>query len=117
MNIIYSGTRNVVAECLGKLTLIHPTRLLPELKAHLQSASSLVRSTVVTAAKFTITDQAQPIDCLLREHFGDFLDLIEVSVLCLTSLMVFLHYLSHYCCCHTVASLWLDYICTYLFIY
>jgi len=71
------GTRNVVAECLGKLTLIHPIRLLPELKAHLQSASSLVRSTVVTAAKFTITDQAQPIDCLLREHFGDFLDLIE----------------------------------------
>lgn len=26
------GTRNVVAECLGKLTLVDPLRLLPQLK-------------------------------------------------------------------------------------
>lgn len=71
------GTRNVVAECLGKLTLIHPSRLLPELKSHLQSPSPLVRSTVVTAAKFTISDQPQSIDPLLRDNFGDFLELIQ----------------------------------------
>lgn len=51
------GTRNVVAECLGKLTLIDPPNLLPKLKGHLESGSPLARSTVVTAMKFTISDQ------------------------------------------------------------
>lgn len=51
------GTRNVVAECLGKLTLIDPTTLLSELKTYLNSESPLARSTVVTAMKFTISDQ------------------------------------------------------------
>ena len=51
------GTRNVVAECLGKLTLINPTELLPKLKSYLTSPSALTRSTVVTAVKFTISDQ------------------------------------------------------------
>lgn len=31
------GTRNVVAECLGKLTLIDPETLLPRLKGYLLS--------------------------------------------------------------------------------
>lgn len=51
------GTRNVVAECLGKLTLIDPTNLLPKLKRSLNSPSPLMRTTVVTAVKFTISDQ------------------------------------------------------------
>lgn len=33
------GTRNVVAECLGKLTLIDPETLLPRLKGYLQSGN------------------------------------------------------------------------------
>ena len=51
------GTRNVVAECLGKLTLIDPPSLLPKLKSNLCSGSALIRSTVITAVKFTISDQ------------------------------------------------------------
>lgn len=51
------GTRNVVAECLGKLALISPVELLPKLKSHLARPSALMRSTVVTAVKFTISDQ------------------------------------------------------------
>lgn len=51
------GTRNVVSECLGKLTLIDPPNLLSNLKQHLSSQSPLTRSTVVTAIKFTISDQ------------------------------------------------------------
>ena len=37
------GTRNVVAECLGKLTLVDPLRLLPQLKVcvNLQTFESL----------------------------------------------------------------------------
>ena len=53
------GTRNVVAECLGKLTLIDPPTLLPKLKEHLKTSSPLIRATVVTAVKFTISDQVR----------------------------------------------------------
>ncbi|XP_050760327.1 cullin-associated NEDD8-dissociated protein 1-like isoform X3 [Gymnogyps californianus] len=60
------GTRNVVAECLGKLTLVNPSELLPRLKKQLSSGSPHARSTVVTAIKFTIADQPQPIDALLK---------------------------------------------------
>lgn len=51
------GTRNVVAECLGKLTLINPVELLPKLKSYLTKNSSMTRSTVISAIKFTISDQ------------------------------------------------------------
>uniref|UniRef100_A0A4W6DBM6 TATA-binding protein interacting (TIP20) domain-containing protein n=1 Tax=Lates calcarifer TaxID=8187 RepID=A0A4W6DBM6_LATCA len=51
------GTRNLVAECLGKLTLVNPAQLLPRLKQQLKAGSPLARSTVVTAIKFTIVDQ------------------------------------------------------------
>ncbi|XP_013401957.1 LOW QUALITY PROTEIN: cullin-associated NEDD8-dissociated protein 1-like [Lingula anatina] len=71
------GTRNVVAECLGKLTLIDPNNLLPELQKHLTSPSALTRSTVVTAVKFTISDQPQTIDSLLRGCIGEFLNTIH----------------------------------------
>ncbi|KAG8232409.1 hypothetical protein J437_LFUL013981 [Ladona fulva] len=51
------GTRNVVAECLGRLTLVDPAALLPRLQESLSSESPLMRTTVVTAVKFTISDQ------------------------------------------------------------
>lgn len=51
------GTRNVVAECLGKLTLLDPEHLIKNLESYLDCPSPLARSTVVTAIKFTITDQ------------------------------------------------------------
>ncbi|KAK1906373.1 Cullin-associated NEDD8-dissociated protein 1 [Dissostichus eleginoides] len=71
------GTRNVVAECLGKLTLIDPETLLPRLKGYLLSGSSYARSSVVTAVKFTISDHPQPIDPLLKNCIGDFLKTLE----------------------------------------
>ena len=55
------GTRNVVSECLGKLTLMDPQDLLSKLKQSLTSQSALTRSTVVTAIKFTISDQVRGI--------------------------------------------------------
>jgi len=71
------GTRNVVAECLGKLCLMSPAALLPKLKASLTSPSALMRTTVVTAMKFTISDQPQPIDQLLRAEIGNFLTTLK----------------------------------------
>ena len=80
------GTRNVVAECVGKLALVHPQTLLPKLQENLSSSSCFVRSTVVTALKYTISDQPQPIDGLLHSCIGEFLSTIGdpdlVSVLC-----------------------------------
>ncbi|PSN42416.1 Cullin-associated NEDD8-dissociated protein 1 [Blattella germanica] len=71
------GTRNVVAECLGKLTLIDPASLLPRLQESLVSDSALMRTTVVTSVKFTISDQPQAIDPLLRQSIGEFLRTLQ----------------------------------------
>ncbi|XP_069387871.1 cullin-associated NEDD8-dissociated protein 2 [Paralichthys olivaceus] len=71
------GTRNLVAECLGKLTLVDPAQLLPRLKQQLKAGSALARSTVVTAIKFTIVDQPAPIDSLLKDCIGDFLKMLQ----------------------------------------
>ncbi|ROI83697.1 Cullin-associated NEDD8-dissociated protein 1 [Anabarilius grahami] len=71
------GTRNIVAECLGKLTLVSPSELLPRLKKQLSSGSPLSRSTVVTAVKFTIVDHPMPIDSLLKGCIGDFLKTLQ----------------------------------------
>nr|CAG4644545.1 EOG090X00HY [Leptodora kindtii] len=71
------GTRNVVAECLGKLTLTDPEGLLPRLRSALNSHSALMRTTIVTAVKFTISDQQQSIDPLLKQSMADFLHTLQ----------------------------------------
>lgn len=71
------GTRNVVAECLGKLTLIDPVTLLPRLQESLKSPSALMRTTTITAVKFTISDQPQQIDIMLKQCMGNFLVALE----------------------------------------
>ncbi|KAJ6648464.1 Cullin-associated NEDD8-dissociated protein 1 [Pseudolycoriella hygida] len=67
------GSRNVVAECLGKLVLVNPDELLPCLQQALHSQSAMMRTAVVSAIKFTISDQPQPIDGMLRQCIGQFL--------------------------------------------
>ncbi len=67
------GSRNVVAECLGKLVLVNPEELLPRLQQALRSESALMRTAVVSAVKFTISDQPQAIDPMLKQSIGQFL--------------------------------------------
>ncbi|CAG8621887.1 9155_t:CDS:2, partial [Scutellospora calospora] len=74
---IEEGTRGVVAECLGKLTLANPNKFLPELQKRLRSDSAQTRGTVVTAIKFTFINQGQEYDELLRPLIVDFLSLIQ----------------------------------------
>ncbi|XP_061388341.1 cullin-associated NEDD8-dissociated protein 1 [Musca vetustissima] len=71
------GSRNVVAECLGKLVLVNPEELLPRLQEALKSESPLMRTVVVSAVKFTISDQPQQIDLLLKQNIGKFLFLLR----------------------------------------
>lgn len=70
------GTRNVVSECLGKLTAYRPAELLRRLLDSLQNDykdNPLARATIVAAIKFTISDQPQEIDIVLRSCIGEFL--------------------------------------------
>ncbi|MFH4982087.1 hypothetical protein AB6A40_008796 [Gnathostoma spinigerum] len=71
------GTRNVVAECLGKLCLIHPQILLPRLKACVNSSSAYMRASAVTAVKFLIVEQWTAIDDLLQSSMSDFLKAVN----------------------------------------
>jgi cullin-associated NEDD8-dissociated protein 1 len=71
------GTRNVVAECLGKLALLNPNDLLPEFTNRIATGSPFTRSTLVTALKFGITDKPQPLDQVLLPHIGKFLELLK----------------------------------------
>uniref|UniRef100_A0A0R3RXJ3 TIP120 domain-containing protein n=1 Tax=Elaeophora elaphi TaxID=1147741 RepID=A0A0R3RXJ3_9BILA len=67
------GTRNVVAECLGKLCLVHPEQLLQRLKKCVTSPNPFMRATAVTAVKFLIVEQWTAIDDLLQSSMTHFL--------------------------------------------
>jgi len=71
------GTRNVVAECLGKLSLSYPDQLLPKLRELAKSNAVPIRATAVNALKFTITDHSHSIDKALIPIFSDFLVLVQ----------------------------------------
>ncbi|KAH9279556.1 Cullin-associated Nedd8-dissociated protein 1 [Echinococcus granulosus] len=53
------GTRNTVAECLGRVTLLQPAELVPRLHAELKSpnsaSDSTIRCTLVTAFKYLLS--------------------------------------------------------------
>jgi len=67
------GTRNVVAECLGKITLFKPIEFLPLLQQNLQHPNAQMRNTIVTAIKFTMSDQPSAMDAHLAPVMADFL--------------------------------------------
>ena len=62
------------------------------LKENLSSLSAYVRGTVVTAFKYTISDQPQPIDHLLRNCITDFMETLGdpelVSIASITLLYI-----------------------------
>ena len=71
------GPRNLVSECLGRLTLMDPHTHLSKLREQVRSVDPLTRCTVVTAVKFTLITEAHPIDALLRGCIGEFLNAIH----------------------------------------
>ncbi|RCN27195.1 HEAT repeat protein [Ancylostoma caninum] len=77
--MIFGNYRNVVAECLGKLCVIDPHGLLPELKNLVVSPSARVRSAAVTAVKFMISDEKRPVDAVLQQCIGEFLQTMTDS--------------------------------------
>ncbi|KAJ3188217.1 Cullin-associated NEDD8-dissociated protein 1 [Gaertneriomyces sp. JEL0708] len=74
-------TRNIIAECLGKLSLSQPGQFLPDLQSRLSSSSPQTRATVVSAIRYTFTARVERenYDDLLRPLIIDFLRLVQDS--------------------------------------
>jgi len=54
------GTRNVVAECLGKLVPTDPAKLVATLQGSLDDSHADTRATIVSGFKFAISDHMKP---------------------------------------------------------
>eukprot|EP00761_Pharyngomonas_kirbyi_P004558 gb/GECH01004563.1/.p1 GENE.gb/GECH01004563.1/~~gb/GECH01004563.1/.p1 ORF type:complete len:1516 (+),score=434.63 gb/GECH01004563.1/:1-4548(+) len=73
------GVRNIVAECLGKSALVDPESVFPMIKEALSSGNEHKRSTVVSAMKYTITEQEQKVDDMLNKDITTFTNLLTKS--------------------------------------
>ncbi|XP_047046151.1 cullin-associated NEDD8-dissociated protein 1-like [Lolium rigidum] len=73
------GVRNVVAECLGKIALIEPNRLIPALKERTSSPAANTRATVAIAIKYSIVERPGKIDPIMYSEISTFLMLIKDS--------------------------------------
>ncbi|KAF2294067.1 hypothetical protein GH714_007230 [Hevea brasiliensis] len=71
------GVRNVVAECLGKIALIEPAKLVPALKVRTTSPAAFTRATVVIAVKYSIVERPEKIDEIIYPEISSFLLLIK----------------------------------------
>jgi len=74
------GTRQVVAECLGKLAIAHPADVVPTLQERIKDKSPHTRSTVLGAAKFALSvEKLQAVDKALQPILTTFLDGLKDS--------------------------------------
>ncbi|XP_057530355.1 cullin-associated NEDD8-dissociated protein 1 [Amaranthus tricolor] len=71
------GVRNVVAECLGKIALIEPVKLVSALKMRTASPAGFTRATAVTAIKYSLVERPEKIDEILHPEISSFLMLIK----------------------------------------
>uniref|UniRef100_A0A804P458 Cullin-associated NEDD8-dissociated protein 1 n=1 Tax=Zea mays TaxID=4577 RepID=A0A804P458_MAIZE len=73
------GVRNVVAECLGKISLIEPKKLVPALEVRTSSPAANTRATVAIAIKYSIVERPEKIDEIMYSKISTFLMLIKDS--------------------------------------
>ncbi|OAV91609.1 hypothetical protein PTTG_04239 [Puccinia triticina 1-1 BBBD Race 1] len=79
-------SRNVAAECLGKLTLSDAGKFLPRLLARLKSPSPQIRMSCMTAVRFTLTDDTPGFDEQLAPFISEILGHIRDTDLSVRSL-------------------------------
>ncbi|GIL73243.1 hypothetical protein Vretimale_4847 [Volvox reticuliferus] len=68
--------RNVVAECAGRLALLHPGKVLPALLERTTALSANMRAVAVSAVKHAVVDRPNPVDAELGPVLQRFLLLI-----------------------------------------
>ncbi|KAF5093218.1 hypothetical protein D0Z00_004180 [Geotrichum galactomycetum] len=73
------GEKTLVAECIGRLSIIDPEKYLPALQENLNSPEASVRRSVVSGVKYTFGLSLDKYDRLLRPIVVDFLALMEDS--------------------------------------
>ncbi|XP_048531951.1 cullin-associated NEDD8-dissociated protein 1-like isoform X1 [Triticum urartu] len=73
------GVQDVVAECLGKIALIEPNKLIPVLKECTSSPAANTRATVAIAIKYSIVERPGKIDAIMYSEISTFLMLIKDS--------------------------------------
>ncbi|ORX59310.1 TIP120-domain-containing protein [Piromyces finnis] len=72
-----NSVKSIIAECIGKFSLSSPSLLLPDLQNRINSTNNTIRSTVITAIRYTFTEQKnQKFDEILKTMIFDFLKLI-----------------------------------------
>jgi len=76
-NATENSIKSIIAECIGKFSLSSPSLLLPDLQNRINSTNNTIRSTVITAIRYTFTEQKNPnYDEILQTMIFDFLKLI-----------------------------------------
>jgi len=76
-NATENNIKSIIAECIGKFSLSSPSLLLPDLQNRIKSTNNTIRSTVITAIRYTFTEQKNPkYDEILQTMIFDFLKLI-----------------------------------------
>ncbi|KAH7637047.1 cullin-associated and neddylation-dissociated 1 isoform X1 [Dermatophagoides farinae] len=73
------GARYVVAECLGKLTLLKPANLLPVLLENLRNGSTNIRETIITSIRFAIADCSPQAEyfTMLKQLIGAYIETLN----------------------------------------
>lgn len=66
-----------MAECMGHLALLFPAEVLPALLQRHSDPSPSARAAAVTAIKAAVVSEPHPIDDLLKNSIGPFLDLVS----------------------------------------
>eukprot|EP00743_Colponemidia_sp_Colp-15_P002918 GILK01003157.1.p1 GENE.GILK01003157.1~~GILK01003157.1.p1 ORF type:complete len:1261 (+),score=324.06 GILK01003157.1:67-3783(+) len=92
------GVRNLVAECMGRLGVIDPDRVIPMINSQLHAESPLIRSTVTTAIRFAFSKQVSPaaLQSLMSDYLATLNDLdLNVRRASLLTLNTITHTLPH----------------------
>ncbi|ANB13679.1 hypothetical protein AWJ20_4622 [Sugiyamaella lignohabitans] len=97
---VVSGGDLILAECLGRLSILNPRVFLPQLQVQLASEKPSVRVTVLSAVKFTFGQSHDTYDDLLRPIIADFLALVDdddtgIRQVALSALVSAIHNKSH----------------------
>eukprot|EP01129_Flabellula_baltica_P013065 TRINITY_DN6005_c0_g1_i1.p1 TRINITY_DN6005_c0_g1~~TRINITY_DN6005_c0_g1_i1.p1 ORF type:complete len:1226 (-),score=318.13 TRINITY_DN6005_c0_g1_i1:9-3665(-) len=104
------GTRNIVSECLGKLAMINPSKVIEQLASLLGDSVQETRACAVAAIKFSLSHSDSGVGSVLSNVLDQFLNLInDESILVRRSVLLTFNYV-----CYQRPEIIRPYLSTYL---